>query len=320
MPTVSIRPYTPSDYQQISRIHDAARKIELSLADLEDAFLPFSVAAEREDFFDYPHIDVAVLDDLVVGFCAYTDEELAWLYVSPDKLRQKIGSALVEGALRTEPGICEIEVLRGNEPAKQLYEKYGFQLDRIVKGVMPGNASFPVQVYSMHRSVCQSGAFLETDRLILRNLEQSDLDTIFEYRNNPLCNRYQRWDAFTKADIRSFIMNYKEDVFLSPKGEQHFAIGSKDTARWVGELACFHSPDCITLGMTVSHPHHRKGYAYEMLHAVIPAIRARYTQLDIVALIEKENTSSFGLFEKLGFRRECYARSISSYVYVLDGN
>ena len=85
MNTVTIRPYIPSDYESISRIHDSARKIELSLANLDDAVLPFSVAAEREGFFDYPHIDVAMVDGQVVGFSAYTDVEFAWLYVSPDK-------------------------------------------------------------------------------------------------------------------------------------------------------------------------------------------------------------------------------------------
>ena len=153
MTPITIRPYTPADYTSISRIHDAARKIELSLARLDDAFLPFSVAAEREDFFDYPHIDVAELNDQVVGFCAYTEEELAWLYVSPALHRRGIGSALVRAALRSEPGISEIEVLFGNEPAKRLYETFGFREEKLVHGVMPGNESFAVTVYSMHRTL-----------------------------------------------------------------------------------------------------------------------------------------------------------------------
>lgn len=153
MNTVTIRPYNPSDYEVVGQIHDAARKIELSLASLDEAFLPFSVAADREDFFDYPHIDVAVANNQVVGFSAYSEEELAWLYVSPDKHRQKIGSALVENALQTEPTICEIEVLYGNEPAKHLYEKFDFREAKIVEGVMPGNETFPVKVYCMHRTI-----------------------------------------------------------------------------------------------------------------------------------------------------------------------
>ena len=77
MNPISIRPYKESDYNEICLIHDAARKIELSLASLDDAFLPFTVASEREDFFEYPFIDVAVMDGRIVAFSAYTKEELA---------------------------------------------------------------------------------------------------------------------------------------------------------------------------------------------------------------------------------------------------
>ena len=153
MNTLIIRPYQPADLDFLSRIHDAARRIELSLAQLDDAFLPFTVASGREDFFGYPHIDVAELDAQVVGFCAYTGEELAWLYVDPAHHRRCIGSALVRAALQTEPGICEIEVLFGNEPAKKLYETFGFAEEKIVHGVMPGNEAFPVTVCCLHRSL-----------------------------------------------------------------------------------------------------------------------------------------------------------------------
>lgn len=149
---IEIRPYTSEDYKYISEIHDAARKIELSLASLDEAFLPFSVAAEREDFFEYPHIDVAIVDGDIAAFSAYTDDELAWLYVSPEMMRKGIGRKLVEKALDTEPGINSIEALCGNEPARKLYESFGFHVEEIVKGVMPGNESFKVEVYSMCRN------------------------------------------------------------------------------------------------------------------------------------------------------------------------
>jgi len=148
---IKIRPYISSDYKYISEIHDASRKIELSMASLDDAFLPFSVSAEREGFFDYPHIDVAIVDGDIVAFSAYTDNELAWLYVSPKMMRKGIGKGLVEKAIYTEPNIRNIEVLYGNEPARKLYESLGFHVQEIVKGVMPGNESFEVEVYLMSR-------------------------------------------------------------------------------------------------------------------------------------------------------------------------
>lgn len=148
---IKIRPYISSDYNNICIIHDAARKMELSLASLDAAFLPFSIAAERENFFDYPHIDVATVDNTVVAFSAYTDDELAWLYVSPEMMRKGLGRKLVANALDIEPGIKHIEVLYGNEPAKKLYESIGFYVQKINEGVMPGNESYHVKVYIMCR-------------------------------------------------------------------------------------------------------------------------------------------------------------------------
>jgi RimJ/RimL family protein N-acetyltransferase len=159
---------------------------------------------------------------------------------------------------------------------------------------------------------------IKTDRLHLRNLEPLDVDAIYDYRNNEVCNRYQRWEAFEKEDIALFIQRFQKDVFLSTKEEQHYAICLNEDGVLVGELAYFYTPgDCITLGISVSYNHHHKGYAFEMLQDVIKCIREKYPNMDIVGLIEKENCNSIKLFEKLGFLQECYAESIQSYVYVL---
>lgn len=149
---LTIRPYEPRDWDAIAAAHDAARKIELHLAGLDAAFLPLEIAAQREDLFDYA-VDVAELDGQVVAFTAYTEEELAWLYVNPTFARQGIGTALIRHALEQQPQICELEVLEGNLPAKACYEKNGFHLDHMGHGWMPGNEKYHVTVYCMNREV-----------------------------------------------------------------------------------------------------------------------------------------------------------------------
>ena len=148
---ITVRPYQDSDFPSLCIIHDAARMIELQLADLTPAFLPLVDVVESEGLFEYKHVEVAVLDGNVVGFSAYSDEEFAWLYVAPELHRKGIGSALVRHALETEPGLCCVEALYGNEPARRLYEAFGFEVKEIVSGWMPGNESFRVRVYSMER-------------------------------------------------------------------------------------------------------------------------------------------------------------------------
>lgn len=147
-----IVPYTPAHWQDIQAAHDGARMQELSLAGLEAAFLPLSIAADREDLFDYS-VFVAEIDGNAVGFVAFTQEELAWLYVRPDCQRKGIGRTLVEFALdRMEAGEKTVEVLCGNEPARALYRSLGFTREVQLHGAMPGNEGFPVSVWQMTRA------------------------------------------------------------------------------------------------------------------------------------------------------------------------
>ena len=141
--------YTPSHWEDIQKVHDPARMQELTLAGLEAAFLPLTVAAEREGLFDY-RLYVALEEETAVGFVAFTADELAWLYVRPDYQRRGIGRALAQFALEHMKGKEKsVEVLCGNEPARNLYHSLGFTKETIVHGKMPGNESFPVTVWQM---------------------------------------------------------------------------------------------------------------------------------------------------------------------------
>lgn len=145
---MEIRPYTQADWPWIAAAHDAARKLELHLAGLDDAFLPLAEAAEREGLFDYTILVAA--DAEVMGFVAFTEEELAWLYVNPAHHRKGIGRALAQAALaQMGPGPLSVEVLAGNVPALTLYRSLGFTQEEVVHGHMPGNEDFSVTVHCL---------------------------------------------------------------------------------------------------------------------------------------------------------------------------
>ena len=145
----TIRAYEERDWPQIERIHDASRRTELAYAGLSDAFLPLAVAAKREGLFD-DRVVVALLEGVVVGFAAYTEDELAWLYVDPVRTRQGVGRALVSHVIaHTTARPLQLELLSGNEPAFLLYQSMGFVPAGLVHGRMPGNESFAVVVQCM---------------------------------------------------------------------------------------------------------------------------------------------------------------------------
>jgi len=160
---------------------------------------------------------------------------------------------------------------------------------------------------------------LKTKRLQLRNLRQEDIPAIHAWRNDPECSRYQRWEDTSAEAVAAYVRKYENSRFLSKEEEQHYALCAGETT--VGELSYFYTEAdrCVTLGITVSPAYQRRGYAREILAAVNDAVRERYPELDIVALIDRENMPSIALFESLGFYRECYAEKIGSYVYVRYG-
>lgn len=145
-----IRPYEEKDFEHLAAIHDPARKNELALASLSNAFLPFKVAAEREGLFDYT-VYVAEHNQMIVGFVAFSKEEVAWLYVDVNFSRKGVGKCLMDFALRQLGDDVSIEVLAGNEPALGLYRSFGFKIKETVHGKMPGNERFPVTVHVMRR-------------------------------------------------------------------------------------------------------------------------------------------------------------------------
>lgn len=151
MDKIHIRPYQEGDFDRLAEIHDPARQSELALAGLSEAFVPLSIAADREGLFDYT-VCIAEYEGSFAGFVAFEDEELAWLYVDPACTRRGIGTQLVEYALKQMAEDVSIEVLSGNTPAIALYEKCGFEITETLTGVMPGNEEFPVTVHVMKKA------------------------------------------------------------------------------------------------------------------------------------------------------------------------
>lgn len=148
--TITIRPYEDKDFARLTQIHDPARKNELALAGLSEAFVPLVEAAEREGLFDYS-VYVAECEGIVAGFVAFSEEEIAWLYVDVKQARRGIGRSLIRFALERVSDEVSIEVLAGNAPAIALYSSFGFQIRETLTGVMPGNEAFPVTVHVMGR-------------------------------------------------------------------------------------------------------------------------------------------------------------------------
>lgn len=156
--------------------------------------------------------------------------------------------------------------------------------------------------------------FLETERLCLRNVKSEDTATIYDYRNNDLCARYQRGQTKDYDGIVTLVEKRKTDV-LSTENNCFVAVADKETDELIGEIVVMPNDGTISLGYTFSYKHHRKGYAFEALSALITLLHSRYPGWDFISFTDRENAASRALLTKLGYKDMGYISKMDSQVY-----
>ena len=156
--------------------------------------------------------------------------------------------------------------------------------------------------------------FVETARLILRNVAAKDADIMYDYRNNEICARYQRGQTKDYNGIVSLVERRKNDV-MSVDAPFMVAVALKDTDEMVGEIVVMPKDGTISLGYTFSYKHHRKGYAFESLSALINLLHEQYPEWDFISFTEPENEPSMALLKKLGYKDMGYIPSMESRAF-----
>ena len=155
---------------------------------------------------------------------------------------------------------------------------------------------------------------LTTERLCLRNFKTKDADIMHDYRNNELCARYQRGQTKDYAGIVQLVEAHKNDI-ISVDHPFIVAVALKDSDEMVGEIVVMPNEGTISLGYTFSYKHHRQGYAFESLSALIDMLHNRYPEWDFISFTEKENIPSMNLLKKLGYKDMGYIAAMESQVF-----
>lgn len=156
--------------------------------------------------------------------------------------------------------------------------------------------------------------FLETERLILRQVKPEDADTIHDYRNNEICARYQRGQTRDREKIVELVENRSRDT-LSVEANAMIGVALKETDELVGEIIVMPNDGAISLGYTFSYKHHRKGFAFEALSALIAYLHRQYPDWEFISFTDPENVPSMNLLKKLGYEHLGYASRMLSEVF-----
>lgn len=152
---------------------------------------------------------------------------------------------------------------------------------------------------------------IETDRCIVRPFKEKDLDAFMTYRNNEDWMKYQSFKNLTKDEYRKALL-----VPLNIEDGVQLAIADKATDSLLGDLYIAKKDKTITIGYSINPIYSRKGYVSEVLKALLPKLKAYYSDCEIVAMTEKDNIPSKNLLLKLGFVYDGWIDEWQSEVYV----
>jgi RimJ/RimL family protein N-acetyltransferase len=152
---------------------------------------------------------------------------------------------------------------------------------------------------------------LTTERLVLRSIQPDDAGSLFNYRSDPLANRYQGWIPSTLDDVHDFI-SLSISPTLNISGTWHQVVMIEKAGRVIiGDIGIhFLDPGNaqVELGFTLGKAYQGKGYATEALATIIDFLFIKLNKRRIVASIDPRNEKSVQLVERLGFRKEAHFR------------
>ena len=148
---------------------------------------------------------------------------------------------------------------------------------------------------------------INTERICIRNLKDSDLNDFFSYRSNPEITKYQGFDTMTIEQSKDFIDSQKEKQFGKAGEWVQYAIEDSTTKQLIGDCAIKlddYDIRIAQIGITISGQHQKKGYAKEALKAILNYLFAIENFHRVVEIVDTENIASIKLLESTGFKKE----------------
>ena len=139
---LQIRLYGRDDWNSMALVHDRSRLDELRVSVGIGAFISLADGVDSENLFD-GELWVGCFGETLVGFVAFAEDEVNWLYVDPEYYRRGIGRALLRHAIARCGRTVYTTVLSENERALHLYLGEGFRIIKTISGRLNGNEQFP---------------------------------------------------------------------------------------------------------------------------------------------------------------------------------
>lgn len=148
---------------------------------------------------------------------------------------------------------------------------------------------------------------IETDRLILRDFNESDLDSVYKYLSDVDVCKYMVFDALNMEQSNEYLSFFIKIQSDQPRKYIKFAIIQKDSDELIGECG-INIPDMEhekgEIVYRLNKDHWGNGYATEAIKAIIEFGFGSLNLHRIEAWCDIRNKGSINVLEKAGMIRE----------------
>lgn len=148
---------------------------------------------------------------------------------------------------------------------------------------------------------------IETERLILREWEDQDLETFSEINRDPKVMEFMP-NLLSVEETSNWVKRIKQDFI--EYGYGYWAVTIKSTKEFIGYTGLnfldyeAHFTPVVEISWRIASKHWGKGYATEAAKAVLKIGFEKYGLKEIVSLTVPANKRSIRVMEKTGMKRD----------------
>ncbi len=275
----------------------------------------FRIPAIQEQFYL-----VVESENKIEGFCQLklnTNDQgiktahLYGLYITPKMLNKGIGFKLLNLALEflKSENVKEV-TLKSSITALEFYKKHGFVRHGEMSGMVRDGVKitgYPMRLLFEKSQMNYAPEIIETERLILRKINESDAQSIFAYCSDPAVAIHTTWEPHKNLDDSVKLVEYAkknyqrglcEPLAITLKSNPEILIG---TVGWFWNSEKHKS---IEIAYALSPKHWGKGIVVEACRSLVDYAVNNFEIHRITSRCRPENTASSRVMEKLGMKHE----------------
>jgi RimJ/RimL family protein N-acetyltransferase len=160
-------------------------------------------------------------------------------------------------------------------------------------------------------------SMISTSRLLIRQFQEQDYRSLFEYLSNPIIYRFEPGEPISLEKARELTLERAQ-------GTDFWAVVLKNDLKMVGHLYFkqIEPKEFLTweLGYIFNPAFQNKGYATESAYGLIQYGFEHLGIHRVIAHCNPENIASWRVLEKIGMKREGYFRKNVFFHTTPDGS